>query len=80
MEDKVEEKVRRRDSFEPQIIDSSSGVASQTLRLISNRLLILPVYIAIIGMVIVFLAISWSIRAGQLSLPRIKSLLSAAAP
>jgi len=39
-----------------------------------RRLLILPVFIAIIAMVIVFLAISWSIRSAQLLLPKVNSL------
>jgi hypothetical protein len=40
----------------------------------------LPVFIAIITMVIVFLGISWSIRGGQLLPTKIKSFLGAAAP
>ena len=40
----------------------------------SRRMLILPVFVAIIAMVIVFLAISWSIRSAQLLLPKVNSL------
>lgn len=46
----------------------------------SRRMLIVPVFIVIIAMVIVFLAFSWTIRSGQLLFPKVKSFLSAAAP
>lgn len=45
-----------------------------------NRLLILPAFIAVVVMVIVFLGISWSIRAGLYLASRVISRLSARAP
>ena len=39
----------------------------------SRRMLILPVFIVVVAMVIVFLAFSWSIRSVQLLLPKVLS-------
>ncbi len=54
--------------------------ASNPLKLLSKGLLIFPAFIVIVLMVAVFLSISWSIRAGQLLLPRVKSLLNGRTP
>ena len=45
-----------------------------------NQLLILPAFIAVIVMVIMFLGISWSIRAGLVLLSKVNSVLGARAP
>jgi len=52
----------------------NSDTASQTIAPLPRRLLILPVFLVVIAMVIVFLGISWSIRAALLLLPKVKSL------
>ena len=43
------------------------------LKLLSNRLLILPAFVAIVLVVLVFLGISWTVRAAQFFLPRSNS-------
>ncbi len=63
-------------SRNPGILDEAGLTPNRLL----NRALILPAFAAIVAMVIVFLGISWSIRAGQLLLPKVKNLLSAALP
>ena len=45
-----------------------------------NRLLIVPAFIAVVVMIIVFLGISWSIRGGLLLLSKVISVFSARAP
>ncbi len=78
-------KAQRRDPFELRstAISMNSGnsdPAVDTPNLLSNRLLILPVFIVIIAGVIMFLGVSWSIRAGHLLLSRVRSLLYAKMP
>ena len=46
--------------------------ASHPLKLLSKQLLILPAFIVIVLMAIVFLSISWPLRAGQLFLLKVK--------
>ena len=80
----VDAKVQRRGPFELRTTALSkdagiSDVASDPPKLLSNRLLILPVFIAIITVVVLFLGIGWAVQAGQLLLSRVRSLLSATA-
>lgn len=58
----------------------SSDAPSLTEKRLLNRLLILPAFAAIITMVIVFLGITWSIRALLLLLPKVKSFLRSETP
>lgn len=75
----VNARVRRREPFELRIARSSKDIGSTNAASLTRdllfRLLVLPVFIAVITMVIAFLGISWPIRAGQLMLLKVKSLL-----
>ncbi len=70
----IDAKTRRLD---PYVLRDTVVDAGKSRR---NRLLILPTFIAVIVMVIVFLGISWSIRAGLVLLSKVISVLGARAP
>lgn len=77
--------VRYRDTFAPRprvsLRDAgNSDKFDHPLNMLSKRLLILPAFVAIILMVMVFLGISWLLRGGQLLLPRNNSSPGAAPP
>ena len=66
----VDAKTRRLD---PNVLRNTVVDAGTSKR---NQLLILPAFIAVIVMVIMFLGISWSIRAGLELLSKVISVLS----
>ena len=73
---------QRRDPFElrPTSSSADAGIsdgASQTVSLLPRRLLFLPVFIAIVTAVLLFLGISWTIHSGKLLHHRIRALVGA---
>ena len=70
----IDAKTRRLDPF---VLRNTLSDAGKRER---NRLLIVPAFIAVVVMIIVFLGISWSVRGGLLLLSKVISVFSARAP